>query len=67
MAYLSRRKKNTSPEVDNSPERWTIKPQANPEELSSNPRYELPQLETRESAVELPTGYGFHRGVGRAV
>jgi uncharacterized protein HemX len=30
------------------------------EELSSNPLHELSQLETKQSAVELPSGYSFH-------
>ena len=35
-------------------------------ELSANPRYELPELATTESAVELPAGYGVHQEIGRA-
>jgi hypothetical protein len=30
------------------------------EELSSNPLHELSQPETKEPAVELPSGYSFH-------
>jgi hypothetical protein len=41
-------------------------PEGKPKELSSNPLDEMPQLETMESAVELPAEYVPHGQLGRA-
>lgn len=35
-------------------------------EMSTNSQHELPQLETKETPVELPAGYIFHHEIGRA-
>jgi hypothetical protein len=36
-------------------------------ELCTNSRHDLPQLATTETPVELPSDYGFHDEIGKAI
>jgi hypothetical protein len=61
------RNRNSSSGAKRNSDTWTAGDQIRPGELSSNPLQELSQLETTESPIELPTGYGFHQEIGRAI
>ena len=64
--FLYCRKRSLKLGAERNADRWTGKAEGKLGELSSNPLHELPQLETKESAVELPAGYVSYQEIGRA-
>lgn len=66
-ALLCFKKRNSDSGVGRNTDTWIGRDQTKPGELSGNPLHEYPQLDSTESAAELPAGYGFHQAIGRPI